>query len=74
MKIDWKMVESLSVGRAVKIRRTSGAEQRATVEVLADGREYRAPEVHSFEVSFTCDTTGKRATRWCTAFDLIAVE
>jgi hypothetical protein len=72
--IDWKMVESVSVGRGVKIRRTSGAEQRATVILVREGREYAAPEVPTFEVVFDDETTGRRASRWCNAFDLLAVE
>jgi hypothetical protein len=66
---------ALDVGDVVRIRRTSGVEQPdATVVEVVDNREYKAPELQTFRVEFRCVETGKMATRWCSAFDLLSDE
>lgn len=62
-------VLSLRVGDEVVIRRSSGAEQVAVVHELRSDREYIAPEVINFCVTFWED--GKKKGRWCSANDLI---
>lgn len=70
-RVDWDQLNGLRLKQTVLIRRTSGAEQKARVVALADGREYMAPELATFQVEFLCDATIRPMRRWCTAFDLL---
>lgn len=70
-KLDGKMLDSIEVGDKVVVRRTSGAEQEATVTWARDkvSRAYAAPELVSWFVTF--DVEGKPATKGCNAFDIV---
>lgn len=69
MKANFDDLWTLKFGDTVVIRRTSGAEQVATVNSVRSGIEYVAPEIVSFSVTF--EENGKTMVKGCNAFDLI---